>query len=358
MNLEDAVTFWQVYLKEYTFALAIVLAFYVLSRIFSSYISKLLLHLAKKSASDYDNKLVLAFKRPLTLLLVFTGFYLAGILYLVKSPAHVLFLNRLYRSAIIVFIAQGFYNLAGSTSGLLMRIGSAYELDKLFLSLLSKAIRAVIIAIGFTVLVQEWGYNISGFVAGLGLGGLAFALAAQDTAANLIGGIVILTEKPFTIGDWIVAEEVEGNVEDITFRSTKIRTFAQALVTVPNSSLAKAPITNWTRMGRRRINFDLGIPYGTSRSKLEQCIIRIREMLTAHPEIHPETISARFEKFGEYSLIINIYCFTNTTVWAEWLAVREDILYKIMDILDLEGIQAAIPSRTIHIDHNKSTAGE
>lgn len=351
LNINDMLNYWQEYLREYTIALGLVVGFYILSRVFSAFVFRFLVFLTRRTKSDYDDKLIQAFKKPVTLLIVLTGFYLAG-LYLLEDSSSSFFLTRLFRSAVIIFIAQGLYNLVSTTSGLLIKIGSAYDLDKLFLSLLSKTIRAIIVAISFTILVQEWGYDITGFVAGLGIGGLAFALAAQDTVANIFGGIVILTEKPFTIGDWIVAGEVEGTVEDITFRSTKVRTFAQALITMPNSVLAKQPITNWTRMGRRRVTFSLGVDYSTPRHTLEHCIGRIRELLTTHPEVHPATIFANFEKFGERGLDIYIYFFTKTTNWGEWLKVREGILFQIMDILEDEGVSVALPSRTIY---NKSS---
>ena len=124
--------------------------------------------------------------------------------------------------------------------------------------LLSKALRFVIIAIAITVILQEFDYEVSGFVAGLGLGGLAISLAAKEALANMLGGIVIITEKPFVIGDWIFTPSIEGTVVEITFRSTKVRTFADALVTMPNDTLVNEPITNWSRMEKRRHTFNLG----------------------------------------------------------------------------------------------------
>lgn len=346
--LEEVVSFWQEHLLDYTYALAIVLGFFVLSRLLPLLLTKLLLRLSKKSKLDYG-KLAQAFAKPLTLLLLSAGFYLAAIV-LLGGTVYGQFFTKVFRSLVIVFIAQGLYNLVGSTSGLLMELGGNYDLDKLFLSLLSKSLRAVIFAISLVILVQEWGYDITGFIAGLGLGGLAFALAAQDTAANLIGGVVILTEKPFTIGDWIAAGQVEGIVEDITFRSTKVRTFDRAVVTVPNSSLAKEPITNWTRMGRRRINFSLGVAWDTPRERLEACIQRIRQMLRSHPQLHPAVLLANFEKIGENSLDIYINCFTKSTALDQWLQVREDILYKIMEILEEQEVALALPARRVYAD--------
>ncbi|HOB35295.1 MAG TPA: mechanosensitive ion channel family protein [Bacillota bacterium] len=353
MNLANLIDFWKEYLREYTIALGLVLLFYALSRIFSRYIVRFLLYLTAKTEADYDEKLVLAFKKPLARIIICTGLYLAG-LYLLENPDYQFFLTRLFRSALIIFIAQGLYNLVDSTSGLLIKLGSAYDLDKLFLSLLSKTIRAIIFAISFTILVQEWGYDITGFVAGLGIGGLAFALAAQDTIANVFGGIVILTEKPFTIGDWIVSGDVEGTVEDITFRSTKVRTFAHALITMPNSILAKQPITNWSRMGKRRVSFNLRVRYSTPRDVLQRCLDRIRELLANHDQVHPDTIFVNLDKFGESSLEILVYFFTKTTVWARWLEAKESILFAIMKILEEEGASLALPSRSIYIEQDKN----
>ncbi len=353
MNLANLIDFWKEYLREYTIALGLVLLFYALSRIFSRYIVRFLLYLTAKTEADYDEKLVLAFKKPLARIIICTGLYLAG-LYLLENPDYQFFLTRLFRSALIIFIAQGLYNLVDSTSGLLIKLGSAYDLDKLFLSLLSKTIRAIIFAISFTILVQEWGYDITGFVAGLGIGGLAFALAAQDTIANVFGGIVILTEKPFTIGDWIVSGDVEGTVEDITFRSTKVRTFAHALITMPNSILAKQPITNWSRMGKRRVSFNLRVRYSTPRDVLQRCLDRIRELLANHDQVHPDTIFVNLDKFGESSLEILVYFFTKTTVRARWLEAKESILFAIMKILEEEGASLALPSRSIYIEQDKN----
>ncbi|WP_233713612.1 mechanosensitive ion channel family protein [Lederbergia citri] len=201
---------------------------------------------------------------------------------------------------------------------------------------MSKAIRVIIVAIAITVIAQEFHYDINGFVAGLGLGGLAFALAAKDALANLFGGIIIITEKPFTIGDWISTPSVEGTVEDINFRSTKVRTFTQALVTVPNATLADQPITNWSKMGKRQISFSLKLPLDTSKEKLERTIRRIEELLKAYPGIHPDTIHVTFDKYLVDGYEIFLYFFTKSTEWGEYLKVKEDVNYKILDILKSE----------------------
>jgi MscS family membrane protein len=142
---------------------------------------------------------------------------------------------------------------------------------------------------------------------------------------------------------------VEGVVEDISFRSTRIRTFAQAVVTVPNATLSNEPITNWSKMGKRQITFQLGLQYDTSRAKLETVTRRIEQLLRDHSEVHKETILVRFDNFGASSMNVFIYFFTSTVMWAEFLKVKEDVNFKIMEILEEEEVVIAFPTRTLHI---------
>jgi MscS family membrane protein len=210
------------------------------------------------------------------------------------------------------------------------------------------------VAISLSIIGQEFDYDVNGLVAGLGLGGLAFALAAKEAVGNLIGGIVIVTEKPFSIGDWILTPSVEGIVEDINFRSTKIRTFSQALVTVPNATLANEAITNWSRMGKRRITFHLGLNYRTTKEQIQRVVNRIEIMLNNHEDIHPDTVMVAFDHYNESSLDILIYFFTNSTVWAEHVKIKHEINLEIMGILEEEGVEVAFPSRTIYVSAHAS----
>jgi MscS family membrane protein len=207
--------------------------------------------------------------------------------------------------------------------------------------------------IGFAVILQSWGYNVTGFVASLGIGGLAFALAAKDTAANLFGSLVIFGDKPFEIGDWIKTDEVEGTVEDIGIRSTKVRTFAQALVHVPNATLANSAIINWSRMGKRRIKMNVGLTYETTEAQMRTIVEQIRSMLQGHEEIDQSTLFIHFTDYSESSLDIFCYFFTKTTVWGEYLRVREDVNLKIKKIVEENGSAFAFPSRTVYLESDE-----
>ncbi len=327
---------------------ACIVALSVLARgIFTRYIFRLVLNMTKKTKTDLDEDILLAFEGPLKALISFTGLFLAVQYLPLAEPYQELALS-FWRSFLIVFAAWGLYNLAGSSvfTGLAERM----QVDRVLIVFAAKVFRFVIIALAASIIAGEWNYDVNGFLAGLGLGGLAFALAAQDAVSNIFGGVVIIMDKPFSVGDWIETPSVEGTVEEMTFRSTKVRTFANALVTVPNSIVANEPVTNWTRMGKRRITFHLGVPYTTPREKLKKCVEQIRAMLENHPEIHQETIFVRFDQFSESSLAIFLYFFTRTTVWAEYLKVKEDVNFKIMEILEREGVSVALPSRSIYFE--------
>ncbi|MGI6683947.1 MAG: mechanosensitive ion channel family protein [Bacillota bacterium] len=338
-------------------ALCIFFIFLLFRRFFTRKIFGLLLRFTRNTKTELDNYLVQAFEQSFKLLFIALGIYLA-LMYLPLSGETNFLISRVFRTFLVILIALGFYKLVGNHRVFTREIAdiTGMKIDKILIPFLSKVVKFVIIVLALSVILQEWDYDINGFIAGLGLGGLAFALAAQQTLANLFGGIVIITDKPFSIGDWILTPSVEGTVEDINFRSTKIRTFAQAVVTMPNSTLANEPITNWSRMGKRRITFNLRVTYGTPRDKLEKSLKEIKNMLVNHPGIHPETIFVNFDSFGETSLNIFLYFFTNTTNWGEFLQIKEDVNLKIMSILENEGVSPAFPSTSIYFENELKTS--
>jgi MscS family membrane protein len=321
----------------------------VLRKLFANYIFKFILKLTKKTKTDIDTMIALAFEKPLQTLIVMIGLY---VFLVYAGHVNPTLLNKPTHTVVVILIAWGFFNLTSSSSLWIDRLARRYgvQLDDILVPMLSKILRLIIVVLTITIVAQEFGYNINGLVAGIGLGGLAFALAAKDVIGNFFGGVIIVLEKPFALGDWIKTPTVEGTVESISFRSTKIRTFAQGLVTVPNFHLVNEAITNWSKMGKRRITFDLGVEYSTSVEKLRTCVAQIREMLENHSEIEQETIFVRFQTFNQSSLDIFLYFFTKTTDWGEWLRIREDCNFRIMGILEREGVKVAFPSRSIYVE--------
>ncbi|MCM3116495.1 mechanosensitive ion channel family protein [Neobacillus sp. MER 74] len=337
-------------LKNLGISIGILVLFILFRNLFTKYVFQLIVKLSRKTPTDVFTKICLGFERPLGWFFIIVGLYLAMDYFPFIEQHNTLFLKFL-RSMVIVLITWGLFNLSSPTEGILISVNQKInnKIDLILLPFISRTIRVIIIAISISIIGQEFDYDVNGLVAGLGLGGLAFALAAKEAVGNLIGGIVIVTEKPFSIGDWILTPSVEGIVEDINFRSTKIRTFSQALVTVPNATLANEAITNWSRMGKRKISFHLGLNYQTTKEQIQRVVKRIEHLLTTHEEIHPDTIMVAFDHYNESSLDILIYFFTNSTVWAEHVKIKHEINLAIMAILEEEGVDIAFPSRTIYV---------
>ncbi|HEX3010601.1 MAG TPA: mechanosensitive ion channel family protein [Syntrophomonadaceae bacterium] len=303
---------------------------------------------------DLDVNCLNAFEYPLRILLVFLGVYLA-LRYIQLPLQYDRAMAKLLRSLVVLSLAWGLCRLMGSERFLSSELTQKLNIDSILLPFLSKAGRFIIVALAFVLIAHEWDYDVNGFIAGLGLGGLAFALAAKDALANIFGGIIIVVEKPFSINDWVQTPSVEGEVQNISFRSTRFRTAGQALVTVPNSTLANEPITNWSRMGKKKLDFYIGLTYNTTCDQMEKVIKRIEKMLHEHPDIHPDEILVNFENFNDSSLDILIYCFTKTTVRSEYLKVRQNVNLKIMQILEEENVSMAFPSRSLFVENMLKT---
>lgn len=160
---------------------------------------------------------------------------------------------------------------------------------------------------------------------------------------------MILLDRPFTIGDWIKVGDMEGTVDEIGFRSTRIRTFAKTVITVPNSVLMNMSIDNFSQMPKRRIKLTVGVTYDTTPSQMRQAVAAIKQMLRNHAAIHQEFFLVNFTNFGASSLDIMVYCFTTSTKWEEYLDAREDVCLQIMETLGEMGLEIAFPSQTLYM---------
>lgn len=340
-------------LKYVGIAIGVFVLFVLLKKIFAKYVFKIILRLVNKTKFNADTKIVAAFQKPVTNFFGVLGFYFAfKILIIAGIQINIDFIDKVFSSAIIILIYWGLYNLTEESSLLFEKMHRAYDIkvDKVLFPFMSKTLRLVLVALVITIIAETWGYNIQGFVTGLGLGGLAFALAAKDAAANVIAGIFIILDKPFTIGDWVSSDTLEGSIESISFRTTKIRAVDQSLIIVPNSLLTNEPVTNFSRRGKRRVNLNLELTYRTSRDKLEVCVDKIKNMLESHPEVSKEGILVRFDKFNGTSLDILICCFTDTPDFDEYFRIKENINFRLVEILQQEGVSMAFPSTSVYME--------
>lgn len=343
--------------------LGIAIAIMALFALFSKGLVKLAFALLNRRSSPASARGELwrqVLERPFRWLFTLIGVYM-GLKYLLPRSWEIAAgLNPLFRSGVIALSGWGMYILSAQSSVMLEGLSRKIRLDdaSMLIPFLSKVLRIVVVILTVALIGAEWGFSINGLVAGMGLGSLAVALAAKDTLGNIIGGIVIILEKPFAKGDWILTPTAEGVVEDITFRSTKIRTFADAVITLPNAALADQPITNWSKMGKRRVNFTLGVALDSDRERLSAAIRRIEQLLQEDPQIDPGTILVKFTEFNESSLGIFIYYFTRSTVWAEYLTTRQEMNLAFMQVLEEEGIKLAYPAQRIFLEAAMGTHGE
>lgn len=265
------------------------------------------------------------------------------------------FVTNLLISILYIDAAWFAFNVTDVLGRYLDRIAERTEtrLDEQLVPILRKSVKVFVVIIVGVQIIGQMGGDVKGLLAGLGLGGLAFALAARDSVANIFGSIVILADRPFRVGDWIEADGVEGTVEEIGFRSTRIRTFAKSLITVPNSVVANWAINNWSDRPMRRVKMTVGVSYEATPRQMEAAVEGIRDILRNHPQIYQDFFLVNFTDFGESALEIFLYCFTVTTVWAEYLQVRQEINLAIMRLCQELGLEIAFPTRTVYLRRDK-----
>ncbi|WP_029522206.1 mechanosensitive ion channel family protein [Persephonella sp. KM09-Lau-8] len=336
-------------LYKWALALVVLLFFLLLKNLFSAIIVKSIRTVVSRTKTSIDDKLLLMIESPLRFLFVVIGLWLA--LDIINLRADIL--QHFVRSLFIIMVFWIFYNGINVFTDDIYKFSQKFgkELYKEIGSFLIKATKAFIVTIGFLAILQEWGINVTALIASLGIGGLAIALAAKDTAANFFGGLTILADKSLKIGEWVKVGSVEGIVEDLGMRTTKIRTFEKSLITVPNQYIANNPIENFSRRNVRRIKMTIGLVYDTPGETMKKILKDIKEMLENHPGIaKDQTMLVFFDKFNDSSLDIFIYTFTNTADWIEYMAIKEDINLKIMEIVEKNGSSFAYPSQSIYIE--------
>jgi len=323
--------------------------FLMLRKLFATLTIKVLQPLAHRTKTFYDDRILSALKGPISFVFVIIGVRLFFALLFLETE----FITFLIDSMIIFNLFWAFYSLTHALRGAVYHFTEqfnpelAYELGNFILTI----IRGIILGTGLGAILQVWGINVAGLVAGLGIGGLAFALAAKDTAANLFGSIALLLDKSIRIGEWIKIDDVEGIVEDIGMRTTKIRSFQKSLITLPNQMLANSPIENFSRRGIRRIKMKIGLTYDASSEQIEKVILEIKTMLRNHENIaQQETMLVNFTSFDDSSLGILIYTFSKTSKWEKYLAIKEDINLQIMKIVEENNVAFAFPSQSLYIE--------
>lgn len=333
-------------------ALAIFFAFLVLRGIFSKFILGRLHAWTAKSSTTADDQVVEALIPPIRFVPIIMGFFFAGKYMQMPTDFEIIFDNFI-RSIIAFTIFWTLHRGIEPVSHMFKRLEAM--LSRTMVSWIFKFIRFLIIFIGGAVILEIWGIKVGPLLAGLGLFGAAVALGAQDLFKNLIGGLTIIAEKRFQPGEWIKVDGiVEGTVENVGFRSTHIRRFDKAPVHVPNSQLSDAALTNFSRMTHRRIYWKLGVVYATQVDQLKIIRDGIMDYIQNNDDFEKSDKVAtmvHIDSFNASSIDIMIYCFTKTTNWAEWLAIKEEFAFHLKELIeDKAGTSFAFPSTSIYVE--------
>jgi MscS family membrane protein len=219
-----------------------------------------------------------------------------------------------------------------------------------FMPLIKKTLFVAAVVLALLVIAQSLGWPVMGLLGAAGIGGLAFALAAQDTIANLFGSFVVVMDHPFRVGDVVRIGTAEGRVEDIGLRSTKIRTAARTLIVIPNKTVASESITNFTRMPQRRVDQTIGLTYDATPDQVQTIAEDIRQLLRGDPGVQTDSVLVHFASYGDCSLNIQIVYFAVDPDWGRHMDLRERINLKIMRAVAARGLEFAFPTQTVLLD--------
>lgn len=308
----------------------------------------------EKTQNPWDDALLYAFRSPLTVAIYYSALYFA--LTLVQANYQFVLMEPIaeYWSIGFVLIFAWF----------LMRLTTSFEqnwihqarkkgkeVDLTTVDAVSKLAKIVIGVVVFMMILQDLGYSISGLLAFGGIAGIAVGMAAKDLLSNLFGGLMIYMDRPFAVGDWVRSpdREIEGTVERIGWRMTQIRTFDKRPLYVPNSTFTMITVQNPSRMSHRRIYETVGVRYCDA-DKIQSIIQDVKAMILAHEDLDTtQTLIVNFNSFGASSLDFFLYTFTKTTDWVTYHSVKQDVLLKVLEIIESHQAEVAFPTTTLDL---------
>ena len=315
--------------------------------ILENYIHKL----AKKTTFTWDDDLIDGIDKPSGFIFMMF-FWLATFTNLQLSVTVNNYLSLILEIAVSVGFIWLFYNLSDVFSKYLGVLTSKTEtkLDDQLVPLIRKTLRFFVLVMGIILILQNNGYNVASLIAGLGIGGLAVALAARDTLANFFGSVTIFVDKPFRIGDWIKVAGVEGTVEEVGFRSTRIRTFYNSLVSVPNSNISNNEVDNLGLREYRRLLTTLNLTYSTSPEQMEAFVEGIKAIVKSNSHFRQDFYEVHFNAFGAHSLDVMVYVFFKVPDWSTELQQKHNFFLEVLKLAKEVGVEFAFPTQTLHVD--------
>ena len=330
-------------------SLVIFLLFYLLRRLIARFILNRLSRIVSRTSNQIDDAVIEVLDGPLKFLPVVIGFFIASS-YLDISENNQDFLDLLNRSLITIFIFWLLHQLIIPFSFVIKNFES--KISKPLVDWTLKGLKILVIVLGAVAILELWGIKIGPIIAGLGLFGVAVALGAQDLFKNLISGILVLVEKRFKMGDWILVEGIiEGIVERIGFRSTTIRKFDKSLAIIPNFQFAENAVINVSQTTNWIISWVITLQYDTTVDQLKIIRNKIEEYIKSHEDFNTKIgFAVRVDKFSDSSIDMYVRCFTNSDSWENWLEVKERLAIEIKQIVEKNGAAFAFPSQSIYVE--------
>jgi MscS family membrane protein len=339
----------------------------VLLTLITAYALRLvLLHIEKRTRDTqtlWDDALIGAIQRPAHWLIWLFGLSFAADIagrvadveiFAIVNPVRTLGINVLLAWFLVAFINRVEANLMDP------RYTANKPMDATTVSAIGKLLRVSVIITAVLVALQSFGISVSGVLAFGGIGGLAVGFAAKDLLANFFGGLMVYLDRQFAVGDWVRSPDknIEGVVEDIGWRLTRIRTFDKRPLYVPNATFTHIAVENPSRMLNRRIYETIGVRYEDA-AKLPAIVADVKAMLQSHEALDMEqTLIVNFNAFAASSLDFFIYTFTKTIQWVEYHEIKQDVLFKVLKIIESHGAEVAFPTSTVHVPEGISLTGE
>tara|TARA_B100000959_G_scaffold224087_1_gene237607 strand:+ start:681 stop:1961 length:1281 start_codon:yes stop_codon:yes gene_type:complete len=339
-------------LWQFIAAFLVILAGLIFKRILINIIEKKITKFLEKTEAEWDDLLFEAITKPVNAFIMIGAIHVAAFLLVFNIDNFpTAFIGKSYTVLLGIILIWGVYRLVDVVAHYLDELVANKDegLKGQFVPLIKKALHILVVIVGALTVLATIGVNITGLAALLSVGALAISMGAKDSVANLVGTVNILSDRPYKVGDWItVGSSVDGDVEEIGFRSTKIRMFDKTLMTVPNGTLATETIKNWSRMPKRRIKMTIGLAYDTTPKQMRAVLKAIENILKEDKGVDQEYMLVQFTDFGPSSLDVFLYYFSKSTIWKEYLDTRERVNLKIMDCLEDMGLEIAFPTQTMH----------
>ncbi len=288
--------------------------------------------------------------KPTAFLVIILGVYISIIIHSL-SPSTIGWIQKVFLFLLTVNVLWLLMRTIDAVAEQMASVadGTESRMDDQLVPILRKLAKFILVAIGIIFYMQSNGYPVSGILAGMGIGGLAMALAAQDSISGLFASVVIFLDKPFMVGDFVEVNGVTGTVEEIGIRSTRVRTVEKTLVTLPNKEIMDSNINNYSKRPMRRTSTTIGVTYDTTPEKMKELLAQLRLMLKDDEGVDNDLVYVNFTGFGDSSLDVDMKYFIMTVDYKIWLDMKEDINLKIMHIVCDLGLDFAFPSTTVYL---------